>query len=76
MGAIFWIVVVLVATTLGVVAYGYWLLSHLSFHLVKKADTVTQQDDVPEPAPRVPLRLVYDRQDDKFDTGWHRGPPR
>ena len=40
MGAIFWIVVVLVATTLGVVAYGYWLLSHLSFHLVKKADTV------------------------------------
>jgi flagellar basal body-associated protein FliL len=76
MGAIFWIVVVLVATTLGVVAYGYWLLSHLSFHLVKKADTVAQHDDVHEPAPRVPPRLVYDRQDDKFDTGWHRGPPR
>jgi flagellar basal body-associated protein FliL len=58
MGAIFWIVVVLVATTLGVVAYGYWLLSHLSFHLVKKADTVAQHDDVPEPTPRVPPRFV------------------
>ena len=60
MGAVNGIVVVL--STLGVVACGYWLLSRLSFNLAKKADTVAQHDDVPERAPRLPPpRLAYAR---------------
>jgi hypothetical protein len=60
MGAVNGIVVVL--STLGVVACGYWLLSRLSFNLAKKVETVAQHDHVPEPTPRLPPpRLVYDR---------------
>jgi hypothetical protein len=63
MGAVNGIIVV-VLSTLGVVACGYWLLARLSFNLAKKADTVAQHDDVPERAPRLPPpRLAYDRHD-------------
>ena len=60
MGAINGIVVLL--ATLGVVAYGYWLLSRLSFNLTTKVDTVAQHDDVPERLLQLPPSAARVRQ--------------
>jgi uncharacterized membrane protein len=66
------ILVILVATTLGVVGCGYWLLARWCLYSVQKTKAIARHDG--EPARRVPLRLVYDdRNHDASDIGWHRG---
>jgi hypothetical protein len=59
--------VMLVAATLGVVGCGYWVLARWCFYSVPKTKAIARHDG--EPARRVPLRLVYDRNHDASDTG-------
>jgi hypothetical protein len=64
------ILVMLVATTLGIVGCEYWLLARWCFYSVQKTKAIARHDS--EPARRVPLRLVYDRNHDASDIDSHR----